>query len=653
MRILTLAFAGLISGTAAQAAGDALVIGNSSYNGVQTLFAATQVAEAAEALREQGFDVTEARDAGGPAMSEGFSEFVAALEGDDGPVIMMLAGAFLHGANGAYLLPASDGAALSDTAVMLQAFPLDAAMSVLAKYPGRAFLVLSESAVTADFGDFLDAGIGDLEVPSGVTVLSGPESAVSRFAAGELAKVGQPVVAAAQAAGVTVDGFAPGDLVVVRATDVPTRSADEAPAAPVPAETATPATPPEADEAPDVVAEATPDPESATADSPETSEENAVEAVETAESMIDEAEATEEAEQAAEADAAPEVMQEAETADAAPEPTEADAAPEATQEADAADAAEEADAADAAPEAAEEPETAELAQEADAAPEATQEAEAADTAPEAAEQSEPADTADEGEDDTKTAAADSSDTEAEGDTRSEVEIAADEGAWRAARIQNSEASYQSYLIAQPEGSYVSAATQRIKAIKADPFYDLRRAEDFLGLDRDARRDIQRNLDDLGHYHWAVDGIFGEGTRDAVRSWQTAQGLEATGYLDLNQIAKLQEGAEAEEAKAKQQEARRNQAAAAEARRAREKAAAAEKARAEARRKAAAQAKQKDAARSDSPAPSRGPSDAAMWAEVERLGSEQAVRRYLNAYPNGARASRARQMLQVIERMRGG
>ena len=57
--------------------------------------------------------------------------------------------------------------------------------------------------------------------------------------------------------------------------------------------------------------------------------------------------------------------------------------------------------------------------------------------------------------------------------------------------------------------------------------------------------------------------------------------------------------------------------------------------------------------SDSPAPSRGPSDAAMWAEVERLGSEQAVRRYLNAYPNGARASRARQMLQVIERMRGG
>ncbi|MEQ5869917.1 peptidoglycan-binding protein [Sagittula sp. NFXS13] len=644
MRILTLAFAGLISGTAAQAAGDALVIGNSSYNGVQTLFAATQVAEAAEALREQGFDVTEARDAGGPAMSEGFSEFVAALEGDDGPVIMMLAGAFLHGANGAYLLPASDGAALSDTAVMLQAFPLDAAMSVLAKYPGRAFLVLSESAVTADFGDFLDAGIGDLEVPSGVTVLSGPESAVSRFAAGELAKVGQPVVAAAQAAGVTVDGFAPGDLVVVRATDVPTRSADEAPAAPVPAETATPATPPEADEAPDVVAEATPDPESATADSPETSEENAVEAVETAESMIDEAEATEEAEQAAEADAAPEITQEAEAADAAPETTEADAAPEA-------------DAADAAPEAAEEAETAEaapeLAEEADAAPEATQEAEAADAAPEATQQSETADTADEGEDVTKTAAADPADTEAEGDTRSEVEIAADEGAWRAARIQNSEASYQSYLIAQPEGSYVSAATQRIKAIKADPFYDLRRAEDFLGLDRDARRDIQRNLDDLGHYHWAVDGIFGEGTRDAVRSWQTAQGLEATGYLDLNQIAKLQEGAEAEKTKAKQQEARRNQAAAAEARRAREKAAAAEKARAEARRKAASQARQKDAARSDSPAPSRGPSDAAMWAEVERLGSEQAVRRYLNAYPNGARASRARQMLQVIERMRGG
>lgn len=196
MRILTLAIAGLITGTAAQANGDALVIGNSVYNGVQTLFSATQVDETSQAMRDQGFDVTEARDATGPAMSQGFADFVSGLD-EDGPVLVMLAGAFLHGPAGAYLLPASDGAALSDSAVMVEAFPIDAALSVLAKYPGRGFLVLSESAVAADFGDFLSAGPGALSVPSGVTVLRGPESAVSRFAAGQMTTQGQPVVAAA------------------------------------------------------------------------------------------------------------------------------------------------------------------------------------------------------------------------------------------------------------------------------------------------------------------------------------------------------------------------------------------------------------------------------------------------------------------------
>ena len=92
MRILTLAITGLLSGTAAQAGGDALVIGNSSYNGVQTLFAATQVAEAAEAMRAQGFDVTEARDAGGNAMRQGFGDFVATLD-DDGRTFAEVAAA--------------------------------------------------------------------------------------------------------------------------------------------------------------------------------------------------------------------------------------------------------------------------------------------------------------------------------------------------------------------------------------------------------------------------------------------------------------------------------------------------------------------------------------------------------------------------------
>ncbi|WP_425071405.1 peptidoglycan-binding protein [Sagittula sp. S175] len=564
MRILTLAIAGLLSGTAAHAAGDALVIGNSTYNGVQTLFAATQVAEAAEAMRGQGFDVTEARDANGAAMKQGFGDFVATLDDDGGPVVVVLAGAFLHGAAGAYLLPATDGAALADSAIMVEAFPLDAALGVLAKYPGRAFLVLSESAVTADYGDFLEAGLGDMTVPAGVTVLHGPESAVSRFAAGELTKVGQPVVAAAQAAGLAVEGFASADLVVVRPADVPTVPAAQAPA-----------------QAEQPVAEVTPEV-----------------------TPVEEAPATQAEE------VAPVVAEEVAPATPAPAAETATAEPEA-------------------------PAAAEPVAEAAAEPE--------DAAEEVAEQETIPETTI-----PLTPEAETAEAEEPVDTRSEVQIAADEAAWRAARISNSEASYQAYLEAQPEGIYANAATQRIKAIKADPFYDLRRAEDYLGLDREARRKIQRELDALGHYHWAVDGIFGDGTRDAVRAWQKADNRDATGYLDLNQIAALERQAGEKQQAAKQEDMRRQQAAAADAKRKREQEAAAAAARrdAEAARRAS-EASQQAAAR---PA---GPSDAALWAEVERLGSEAAVRRYLSAYPSGARATRAREMLQVIERMRRG
>ncbi|WP_370316174.1 peptidoglycan-binding protein [Sagittula sp.] len=669
MRILALAFTGLVSGTitgvlmpnVAAAEGDALVIGNSSYNGVQTLFAATQVAETAQALRDRGFDVTEARDAGGAAMSDGFRTFVSAIDGDDGPVVVILAGAFAHADHGSWLLPAADGSGLADAAVMVEAFPVEAVLSVLAKSPGRSFLVLAESGVAGEFGDFLEPGLGELRVPEGVTVLRGEEAKVARFAAGDLVKVGVPVVAAARAAGLTVSGNGGADLVVVEREPV-----DDVGGAPggVPEDGPVAAVEPEpeaVEEAPEVAESAAPEPAPVAEAEPEVAEAEGTDAAEmpsdeVVEVIEPETEADAAAAEVAESPAAD--MPEAETADApvaevteAPEADTAEApvaevteAPEAdTAEAPVAEVTEatEADTAEApVAEVTEAPE-AEVAD----APEAadTGEAEAVVAAePEPAEAPEPvmAETAEPAPaDEVAPEVAETAPVAEPEDTRSEVEIAADDAAWRAARIENTEASYTSYLKAQPDGAYTNAANQRIKAIKSDPFYDLRRAEDFLGLTREARRDIQRDLDLLGYYTWAVDGIFGEGTREAVRGWQKNAGMEETGYLDLDQIAKIEADAAAKEQAADAQRARERarQAAAAEAERkraAQEAAAAAEAARAE-------------------PAPRRGPSDAAMWAEVERLGTEEQVRRYLRAYPNGARATQARNMLAVIERMRGG
>lgn len=58
------------------------------------------------------------------------------------------------------------------------------------------------------------------------------------------------------------------------------------------------------------------------------------------------------------------------------------------------------------------------------------------------------------------------------------------------------------------------------------------------LDAQARRDLQIALKDAGFYNAAVDGAFGQGTRNSMAAWQRANGLEATGILTTLQRAAL-------------------------------------------------------------------------------------------------------------------
>ena len=60
----------------------------------------------------------------------------------------------------------------------------------------------------------------------------------------------------------------------------------------------------------------------------------------------------------------------------------------------------------------------------------------------------------------------------------------------------------------------------------------------LGLDRAARREIQRGLQAQGFYPGGVDGMFGPRTRAAIQSWQRSQGARPTGYLDGASVGAL-------------------------------------------------------------------------------------------------------------------
>ena len=54
----------------------------------------------------------------------------------------------------------------------------------------------------------------------------------------------------------------------------------------------------------------------------------------------------------------------------------------------------------------------------------------------------------------------------------------------------------------------------------------------------ALRRIQGGLKASGFYAGAIDGLFGPGTRRAIRNWQTEREVEATGYLDEAQAGEL-------------------------------------------------------------------------------------------------------------------
>ncbi|MDO5527903.1 MAG: peptidoglycan-binding protein [Paracoccus sp. (in: a-proteobacteria)] len=60
----------------------------------------------------------------------------------------------------------------------------------------------------------------------------------------------------------------------------------------------------------------------------------------------------------------------------------------------------------------------------------------------------------------------------------------------------------------------------------------------LRLTRAQRVQIQRDLTTLGHDTRGVDGLFGSGTREAIRAWQRSKSQTATGYLTANQVAAL-------------------------------------------------------------------------------------------------------------------
>jgi len=124
-------------------------------------------------------------------------------------------------------------------------------------------------------------------------------------------------------------------------------------------------------------------------------------------------------------------------------------------------------------------------------------------------------------------------TEVAGDTRSEERIY-----WEIVQELDTPEGYLAYVRRFPQGLYVTEANAALGRLRGSAENAAEAAEQALALDRAARREIQRNLALLQFDPRGIDGIFGRGTRAAIRAWQASRGFEESGFLSANQLSAL-------------------------------------------------------------------------------------------------------------------
>lgn len=185
-----------------------------------------------------------------------------------------------------------------------------------------------------------------------------------------------------------------------------------------------------------------------------------------------------------------------------------------------------------------------------------------------------------------------------------VDPAVEDALWQGTIALDTIDAYRNYLSRFPTGIHAAEARAAIVAIQSEPNRQDRLAEEALGLTRDQRRDIQRNLTLLSFNPRGIDGIFGAGTRNAIINWQQQNGFAQTSYLTPEQITRL----------------------------------AAQAARRAAQLEAEAARQQEIAAAAD-----RG-----FWDETGARGDEAGLRAYLGRYPDGLFSEPAEQQLAQIE-----
>jgi peptidoglycan hydrolase-like protein with peptidoglycan-binding domain len=187
----------------------ALVLGNESYEVLGRLSRGADVTRAIDGLVTLGFDVTALPNGRADTTSDALTTFLASVP-DAERLIVALSGRFVTDGDRTWFLTA-DAEAPGILSLGNDAIPVESLLAVLGRAPGRAILLLGvDDDLSAVYDPWLSEGIGDLDIPQGVSVLRSTPRDIAEFMARELAEPGGDLSAAVMRnRRIATDGFMP------------------------------------------------------------------------------------------------------------------------------------------------------------------------------------------------------------------------------------------------------------------------------------------------------------------------------------------------------------------------------------------------------------------------------------------------------------
>jgi peptidoglycan hydrolase-like protein with peptidoglycan-binding domain len=157
----------------------ALLIANTRHDNAQTLREADEIAALERPLTDAGFEVIVVENGPVEAMRAALSALIAAEEEDR--IFIGIAGHMVRSQRGTWLL-GTDADTPDLATVGGQGVALDVLLEIAGQVPGRAMVLVGSEPRSIDLGAGLGRGLGPIEAPQGVTVISGAPDDLAGFA---------------------------------------------------------------------------------------------------------------------------------------------------------------------------------------------------------------------------------------------------------------------------------------------------------------------------------------------------------------------------------------------------------------------------------------------------------------------------------------